>query len=77
MIRLGRYRGKPLPEAVRAEIRRLLLAGVRWRDICEEVDVSQQMIAVVLRQAGGMPSRLWVVARVSCRWRSGRRSLAG
>ena len=57
MVRLRRYRSKPLPEAVKAEIRRLLLAGMRWRDICEEVDVSQQTIAVVLRQAGGMPSR--------------------
>ena len=57
MARLRRYRSKPLPEAVKAEIRRLLLAGMRWRDICEEVDVSQQTIAVVLRQAGGMPPR--------------------
>jgi transposase, IS30 family len=57
MARLRRYRSKPLPEAVKVEIRRLLLAGMRWRDICDEVDVSQQTIAVVLRQAGGMPSR--------------------
>jgi IS30 family transposase len=46
-----------LPEVVKVEIRRLLLAGMRWRDICEEVDVSQQTISRVLKQAGGMPSR--------------------
>ena len=57
MVRLRRYRSKPLPEAVKVEIRRLLLAGMRWRDICEEVDVSQQTISRVLSEAGGMPSR--------------------
>lgn len=57
MARLRRYRCRPLPEEVKAEIRRLLLEGVRWREICEIVDVSQQTINQVLVQAGGMPSR--------------------
>ena len=57
MARLRRYRSKPLPEAVKVAIRRLLLDGRRWRVICEELDVSQQTISRVLKQAGGMPSR--------------------
>src|SRR3954451_455345 len=50
-----------MPDAVRGEIRELVLSGASWLAVAAACQVSRSTVARVMRETGGMPARAGMV----------------